>query len=125
MSKKLISAEVLVKMMDLPLDAIKSAIASGGGCVAGSFMDTGNKEHKLYIITAAKFRGMMSNGAFVYNVEGHMSDGSELPAHIKEFKVGVEFDPKLAKRITESFANSTSSFYADRAVGADCVVYWK
>ena len=118
MSKKLITAEVLQTMINLPLEAVKGAIESGGGSVKGGHWDDGTRV--CYEITGAKFLGMQSSGAFVYAVEGQKEDGEPLPDHIAKFKIGVEFNPKFLGGIKEEYR----AHYSRQKIG-DYRVYWK
>lgn len=122
MSKKLISAEVVMQMLNLPLEKVKAAIESGGGHVAGGKWDTldagTNKER--YEITGAKCVGMLSSGAFVYEVEGQTTYGNALPAWIKRFKIGVEYNPKFLDGMKPEYVEN----YRNEVVG-DCRIYWK
>ena len=113
MAKKLISADVAVKLMDLPVDTIKQVMASSGSRIQGSFMDDGSDD--VLVITGATFRGMMANGTFVYHLDGHTVGGSELPN--SELKVCAEFNPFLVKTIKPG-----PSLYTGRVIG-DCVLY--
>ena len=113
MSKKLISAEVVMKMMDLPIDTLKQVMASTGSRIQGSFMDDGSND--VLVITGATFRGMMANGTFVYHLDGHTVGGSKLPS--QELKVCAEFNPFLVKTITPG-----PSLYTGRVIG-DCIVH--
>ena len=116
---KMISAEVLIKMTQLSLENVKAAIESGGGYVVGGHWDDGSRQ-ELYEITGGKFVGMLSSGAFVYEVEGQTTLGNPLPKWIKRFKIGVEHNPKFLEGIKEEYREQ----YKNQMVG-DCRIYWK
>ena len=119
MSKNMLPAEVVLQMMNLPLEAVKGAMEWGGAYIAGGYWDDGTRE--CYTITGAKFLGMMSNGAFVYECEGSQGD-KPLPTHIKRFKVGVRHEPKFLENFKPEYQDQMKP---RQICGGDYNVYWK